>query len=228
MNEFLMYKDSLSLSLVILTFRTAGRYGNYQTDLIGSISIINLFISCLSAVIFAQISGMQTRTPAESYTLMTELVLPNDTNVFGNLMGGRLMYWMDIAAAIAAQRHCNAPVVTASVDNISFENPIKLGNTVHIEAKVTRAFTSSMEVHLKVWGEDFTQQYKYKSNEAYYTFVALDPNRRARPVPQLIPETEEEKKLFEGALRRRQVRLILGGKMNPNDAAELKALFVKE
>ena len=171
---------------------------------------------------------MQTRTPAESYTLMTELVLPNDTNVFGNLMGGRLMYWMDIAAAIAAQRHCNAPVVTASVDNISFENPIKLGNTVHIEAKVTRAFNTSMEVHLRVWGEDFTQQYKYKSNEAYYTFVALDPNRKARTVPQLVPQSEEEKKLFEGALRRRQVRLILGGKMNPDDAAELKALFIKE
>jgi acyl-CoA hydrolase len=172
--------------------------------------------------------SMQTRTPSDSITQMTEIVLPNDTNVFGNLMGGRLMYWMDIAAAIAAQRHCNAPVVTASVDNISFENPIKLGNTVHIEAKVSRAFNTSMEVHLKVWGEDFTQQYKYKSNEAYYTFVALDPNRRPRIVPQIIPETEEEKLLFEGALRRRQVRLILGGKMKPDDAAELKALFFKQ
>ena len=170
---------------------------------------------------------MNIKKPSDSYTMMTELVLPNDTNVYGNLMGGRLMYWMDIAAAIAAQRHCNAPVVTASVDNISFENPIKLGNTVHIEACVSRAFNTSMEVHLKVWGEDFTQQYKYKSNEAYYTFVALDPNRRPRIVPQLMPETEEEKKLFEGALRRRQVRLILGGKMNPDDAAELKALFFK-
>jgi acyl-CoA hydrolase len=171
---------------------------------------------------------MQTRTPADSYTMMTEIVLPNDTNVFGNLMGGRLMYWMDIAAAIAAQRHCNAPVVTASVDNISFENPIKLGNTVHIEAKVSRAFRTSMEVHLKVWGEDFTQQYKYKSNEAYYTFVALDPNRRPRIVPVLDPQTEEEKRLFEGALRRRQVRLVLGGKMKPEEAQELKALFTKE
>jgi acyl-CoA hydrolase len=170
---------------------------------------------------------MKDKKPMDSYTMMTEIVLPNDTNVFGNLMGGRLMYWMDIAAAIAAQRHCNAPVVTASVDNISFENPIKLGNTVHIEAKVSRAFTTSMEVHLKVWGEDFTQQFKYKSNEAYYTFVALDPNRRPRTVPPLTPETEEERKIFEGALRRRQVRLILGGKMNPDDAAELKALFFK-
>jgi acyl-CoA hydrolase len=112
---------------------------------------------------------MITRKPSDSLTIMTEIVLPNDTNTFNNLMGGRLMYWMDIAAAIAAQKHCNAPVVTASVDNISFENPIKLGNAVRIEAKCTRAFNTSMEVHLKVWGEDYTQQYKYKSNEAYYT-----------------------------------------------------------
>ena len=91
---------------------------------------------------------------------MTELVLPNDTNVFGNLMGGRLMYWMDIAAALSAQRHCNSAVVTASVDNISFENPIKLGNVVHIQAKISRAFNTSMEIYLKVWGEDLKQQHK--------------------------------------------------------------------
>ncbi len=170
---------------------------------------------------------MREKRPIDSQTIMTELVLPNDTNTFGNLMGGRLMYWMDIAAALAAMKHCSSPVVTASVDNISFEAPIKLGNVVHIEAKVSRAFNSSMEVHLNVWGEDAIQQYKYKSNEAYYTFVALDPNGKPRPVPGLTPESEEEKKLFEGALRRRQIRLILGGKMKPDDAAELKALFVK-
>src|SRR6187402_2812649 len=170
---------------------------------------------------------MKAKTSRESVIIMTELVLPNDTNLYGNLMGGRLMYWMDIAAALSAGKHCNAPVVTASVDNISFENPIKLGNVVHIEAKVSRAFNSSMEVFMKVWGEDHTQQYKYKSNEAYYTFVALDPNRRPRPVPELIGETEEEKKMFEGALRRRQLRLILGGKMKPEDAGELKAFFLK-
>lgn len=162
----------------------------------------------------------------ESLIIMTELVLPNDTNVFGNLMGGRLMYWMDIAAALSAGKHCNAPVVTASVDNISFENPIKLGNVVHIEAKVSRAFNTSMEVHMKVWGEDHTQQNKYKSNEAYYTFVALDSNRHPRIVPELVAETEEEKGMYEGALRRRQLRLILGGKMKPEDAAELKAFFM--
>src|SRR6476659_7664372 len=147
----------------------------------------------------------KVNTPLESEVVMTELVLPNDTNTFGNLMGGRLLYWMDIAAALAAMKHCGSPVVTASVDNISFEAPIKLGNVVHIEAKVTRSFNTSMEVHLKVWGEDIIHQYKYKSNEAYYTFVALDPNNKPKLVPHLIVETEEEQKLFDGALRRRQL-----------------------
>ena len=165
---------------------------------------------------------------SESLVIMTELVLPNDTNTYGNLMGGRLMYWMDIAAALSAMKHCGAPVVTASVDNISFESPIKLGNAVHIEARLTRVFNTSMEVHLTVWGEDAIQQYKYKSNEAYYTFVSLDPNGKPRQVNQLIPETEEERRLFDGALRRRQLRLILGGKMKPEDAAELKALLIKD
>ncbi len=168
---------------------------------------------------------MPSKTPKDSFVIMTELVLPNDTNVFGNLMGGRLMYWMDIASAMAAMKHCGSPVVTASVDNISFENPIKLGNVVHIQAMVTRGFNTSMEVHMNVWGEDLLQQYKYKSNEAYYTFVALDTNRKPLTVPQLVAETDEEKRLFDGALRRRQLRLILGGKMKPDDAVELKALF---
>ncbi len=168
---------------------------------------------------------LEAKKANESFIVMNELVLPNDTNVFGNLMGGRLMYWMDIAAGMASSRHCNAPSMTASVDNISFKNPIKLGNVVHIEAHVTRAFNTSMEIYIKVWGEDNLHQYKYESNEAYFTFVALDPNRRPRAVPPVIPETEQEKKLFDGALRRRQLRLILSGKMKPEDAEELKALF---
>lgn len=168
---------------------------------------------------------MKAKKASESFAIMNELVLPNDTNVFGNLMGGRLMYWMDIAAGISAGKHCNAPSMTASVDNISFKNPIKLGNIVHIEAKVSRAFNTSMEIHLSVWGEDLLHQYRYESNEAYFTFVALDPNNKPRPIPQLIPETPEEIKLFESALRRRQLRLILSGKMKPDDASELKALF---
>jgi acyl-CoA hydrolase len=165
------------------------------------------------------------KTPKDSRIVMTELVLPNDTNVFGNLMGGRLMYWMDIAAALCAGKHCNSAVVTASVDNISFENPIGLGNAVHIHASMSRAFTTSMEVHLQVWGEDYLSQHKYKSNEAYYTFVSLDKNRKAMAVPGIKAETEEEIKLFDGALRRRQLRLVLGGKMKAADAAELKAIF---
>lgn len=171
---------------------------------------------------------LKAKMAQQSFVQMTELVLPNDTNTFGNLMGGRLMYWMDIAAALAAMKHCSAPVVTASVDNISFETPIRLGNVVHIQAKVSRAFNTSMEVHINVWGEDAIQQYKYKSNEAYFTFVALDPNGKARAVPPIEATTEEERKLFDGALRRRQIRLILGGKMKPDDATELKALFTKD
>lgn len=169
---------------------------------------------------------MKPKKVEESKTIMTQLVLPNDTNTLGNLMGGKLMHWMDIAAAMAAMKHCNCPVVTASADNISFENPIKLGNMVTLEAQVTRAFTTSMEIYVKVYGEDVTSQYKYVSNEAYLTFVALDPNGKPRKVCELIPENEDEQDKFEGALRRRQLRLILGGKMKPEDAEELKALFM--
>ena len=168
---------------------------------------------------------MGEKKASESLIIMTELVLPNDTNTFGNLMGGRLMYWMDIAAALAAMKHCGAPVVTASVDNISFTNPILLGNVVHIEAKVSRVFNSSMEVHMNVWGEDSINQHRYKSNEAYYTFVALDQHGKPLKTNPVLAESEDEKRLYEGALRRRQIRLILGGKMKPDDAEELKALF---
>lgn len=168
---------------------------------------------------------MEAKKASESFIVMNELVLPNDTNMFGNLMGGRLMYWMDIASAIAAGKHCNGPCMTASVDNLSFKNPIKLGNIVHIEAKVSRAFNTSMEIHVKVWGEDSLHQYTYESNEAYFTFVALDPNNRPRVVPGLIPENEEEQRLYDGALRRRQLRLVLAGKMKADEATELKALF---
>ena len=170
---------------------------------------------------------MEPKKISESYTVMNELVLPNDTNTFGNLMGGRLMYWMDIAAGIVAVRHSNAPCMTASVDNLSFKTPIKLGNLVRIEARITRAFNTSMEIHLRVWGEDSLHQYKYESNEAFFTFVALDPNNKPRAVAAAIPETQEEQELYEGALRRRQLRLILGGKLKPDDANELKALFMK-
>ena len=170
---------------------------------------------------------MEAKHPKDTLVIMSELVLPNDTNTLGNLMGGKLMHWMDIAAAIASQKHCNCPVVTASVDNVSFANPIKLGNLLTIEAKLTRTFNTSMEVYLRVWGEDLSAQYKYLSNEAYMTFVAIDPNGRPRKVPDLVPETDIEKKMHQSALQRRQLRLILSGKMKTEDAGELRSLFVK-
>ena len=171
--------------------------------------------------------SLEKKFAKKSATIMNELVLPNDTNTLNNLMGGRLLHWMDIAAAISAQKHCNRIVVTASVDNVSFKQPIKLGDVITIEAKVTRAFNTSVEVRLDVWAENIPTGERQKSNEAYYTFVALGENGKTIPVPEVVPETKEEIDLFDGALRRRQLRLVLGGKMRPEDANELKALFFK-
>jgi acyl-CoA hydrolase len=156
---------------------------------------------------------------------MTELVLPNDTNTLNNLMGGRLMHWMDIVSAISAQKHSNHVVVTASVDNISFKQPIQLGNVVTLKAKVTRAFKSSMEVRIDVEAEHLPSGTKFESNSAYFTFVALDASGQPTNVPEVEPETKEEEDMFEGALRRRQLRLILAGRMKPQDAKELKSIF---
>ncbi|MDB5021363.1 MAG: acyl-CoA thioesterase [Pedobacter sp.] len=185
-------------------------------------------MKCHILFTFARNMSTKTKIPRESFTIMNELVLPNDTNTLNNLMGGRLLHWMDIAAAISAQKHCNRIVVTASVDNVSFKQPIKLGDVITIEAKVTRAFHTSVEVRLDVWAENIPSGSRAKSNEAYYTFVAVDQSGRTIPVPELLPESDDEKELYAGALRRRQLRLILAGKMQPHDASELKALFFKE
>ncbi len=166
------------------------------------------------------------RKSNSTYNMMTELVLPNDTNTLGNLMGGRIMYWMDIASAISAMRHSHSPVVTASVDNVSFNAPIKLGHIVSIESFVTRSFNTSMEVRIVVHGEDKIKGEKYLSNMAYFTFVALDTEGQKKSLPEIVPQTDTEKELYEGALRRRQLRLILAGKMEANDADELKSLFL--
>jgi len=162
----------------------------------------------------------------ESSVTMTELVLPNDTNTLNNLMGGRLMHWMDIAAAIAAQKHSNRIVVTASVDNISFDKPLYLGNVVTICAQVSRAFNSSMEIFLKVFAEDIPASKKFQTHSAFFTFVAVDQSGSPIDVPEAVPETDEEQELFAGALRRRQLRLVLAKRMNPDDATELKSLFI--
>ncbi|MFN4971547.1 MAG: acyl-CoA thioesterase [Bacteroidota bacterium] len=169
-----------------------------------------------------------SKKTSDSRTVMNEMVLPNDTNTLNNLMGGRMLHWMDIVAAIAAQKHSGKTVVTASVDSVSFGKCIKLGDVVTLQAEISRAFNSSMEVHISVWAENIPSGEKFKSNEAYYTFVALDRNGSPVAVPALKPETEEEVKRFDGALRRRQLRLILAGKMKPDEATELKALFTRD
>lgn len=161
----------------------------------------------------------------ESEVVMTELVLPNDTNPLNNLMGGRLMHWMDIVAAIAAQKHSNRIVVTAAADSISFQHPIALGNVVTLKARVTRAFNSSMEVFIDVIAEDIPANKKIKTHRAFFTFVAVDQNGRPIEVPEVEPTNAEEQELFEGALRRRQLRLVLAKRMNPHDAVELKSIF---
>ena len=167
----------------------------------------------------------KTKFAKESFTIMTEMVLPNDTNTLNNLMGGRMMHFMDIVAAIAAQKHSNRIVVTASVDSVSFREPVKLGNVVTFQAKVTRSFNSSMEVNIEVWAEDIPAQKREKTNSAFFTFVAVDQSGRPIDVPEVIPETDEEHALFDAALRRRQLRLVLAGRMKPDEATELKALF---
>ncbi len=168
------------------------------------------------------------KKPADSFTIMNELVLPNDTNTLNNLMGGRLLHWMDIVAAITAQKHSNSIVVTASVDGVSFKESIRLGDVVTLEAYVTRAFNTSMEIYIEVYAHNIPKGERYKCNDAYYTFVALDSRHRPVAVPVLEPETEAQKQKYEGALRRRQVRLVMAGKLKPEDAVELKAyLFDK-
>jgi acyl-CoA hydrolase len=169
--------------------------------------------------------AMKSKTPSQSVTINTEVVLPNDTNHIGNLFGGKLMQWVDITAAIAAQRHCGRVVVTAAINHVSFDNPIKQNSVVTLEAKVSRAFTSSMEVIVDVWVENPVTGEKTKCNEAILTFVAIDQNGAPLPVPELAPETDVEKKRFEGALRRRQLSLVLAGKLKAEEATELKALF---
>jgi acyl-CoA hydrolase len=161
----------------------------------------------------------------DSVTIMTEMVLPNDTNTLHNLMGGRLMHWMDIVAAIAAQKHCNRIVVTASADNISFKEPINLGNVVTLRSQVTRAFNSSMEVFIEVTAEDIPASKKIMTHRAFFTFVAVDQNGKPIEIPQVVPETAEEIELYEGALRRRQLRLVLAQRMKPEEAVELRAIF---
>ena len=170
---------------------------------------------------------MEAKTPSESITIITDLVLPSETNPIGNMFGGELLARMDRAASISARRHSRRIVVTASVNFVAFTKMIPLGSVVTVEAKVSRAFKSSMEVFMDVWIEDRESGLKTKANEGIYTFVAVNEMGAPMPVPPLIPETDLEKQRFEAALRRKQLSLVVAGKMDPADATELKALFVK-
>lgn len=152
--------------------------------------------------------------------------MPNDTNSMNNLFGGQLLSWMDRCCAIAAHRHCKRQVVTSTINNVSFKNAIPHGAIVTIEAKVTRAFTSSMEVMADVYIEEQREGgAKVKSNEGIFTFVAVDQLGSPIEVPEIMPETDLERERFDAALRRRQLALIIAGKMEPQEATELKALF---
>ena len=169
---------------------------------------------------------MRSKQPKESLTILTDMVLPGETNALNNLFGGELLARMDRACSIAAQRHSKRIVVTASVNHVVFNKAVPVGSIVIIEAKVSRAFTSSMEIYADVWIEDRESGQKTKANEGIYTFVAVDRTGTPVKVPKIQPETELEIQRYEGALRRKQLSLVLSGKMKPQDALELKALFI--
>lgn len=152
--------------------------------------------------------GEKIKTVKASQVQKIELVLPNDTNILGNLLGGKLMHWIDIAAALSASRHCNSVAVTAAVDDLNFHHPIKLGDVVILKASVNRAFGSSMEVGVRVEVENFMTGEILHSNSAYLTFVSINRDTmKPQKVQPIVPETEEEKRRFEQALKRREQRL---------------------
>ncbi|MEL0455231.1 acyl-CoA thioesterase [Flavobacteriaceae bacterium SZ-1-7] len=169
---------------------------------------------------------MQARTPEQSKTILTDMVLPGETNPLNNLFGGELLARMDRAASISARRHSRRIVVTASVNHVAFSRAVPLGSVVTVEAKVSRAFKTSIEVYIDVWIEDRESGNKTKANEAIYTFVAVDDTGKPVVVPEVLPETDLEKERYAAALRRKQLSLLLAGKIKPSEASELKALFV--
>ena len=171
---------------------------------------------------------MKSKTPSDSRTVTTDLVLPSETNHLSHLFGGALLAKMDRAAYITARRHSRRIAVTASVNHVAFNTAIPLGSVVTIEASVSRAFKTSMEIFIDVFIEDRISGVRTKANEAIYTFVAVDDTMTPVEVPEIIPETELEKSRYEAALRRKQLSLVLAGKMKPQEATELKAIFETE
>jgi acyl-CoA hydrolase len=147
-----------------------------------------------------------TRTVASSQSEMTEIILPNDTNTLGNLLGGRLMHFIDLTGAMAAYRHARTNVVTAAMDHIDFIEPVQLGDLVTLKSSVNRAFNSSMEVGVKVWAEHTRTGVITHVASAYLVFVAIDEHGNRQKVPALLPETADQIRRYEGALRRRENR----------------------
>ncbi|WP_369048228.1 acyl-CoA thioesterase [Tenacibaculum sp. UWU-22] len=169
---------------------------------------------------------MEAKTPSQSLTVLTDLVLPGETNYLDNLFGGELLARMDRACSIAARRHSRKIVVTASVNHVAFTKSVPVGSVVTVEAKVSRAFKSSMETYVDVWIEDRKSGERTKVNEGIYTFVAVDEFGKPVPIPPIKPETALEKKRYDGALRRKQLSLVLAEKLDPKEATELKSLFM--
>mgnify|MGYP002384072815 CR=1 FL=1 len=171
---------------------------------------------------------MESRRVAQSLNIQTELIMPAHTNPIGNLMGGHLLSWMDVCAGISAIKHCSGISVTASLDNVSFKLPIKMGDIVVLKSFVTRAFTTSMEVICEVFIKNIKTLEEVKSHEAFFTFVGLDFEGKPIQCPAALPETDREKKLHEDALKRRELRLINAGKMNVKDSVYLRKEFLKD
>lgn len=156
----------------------------------------------------------EKRPASQSYTTMSELVLPNDTNGLGNLMGGRLLHWMDVCAAISSQRHSGNVCVTASVDNVEFHAPIYQSDIVILSSQVNRAFNTSMEIEINVDAENpRTGEYR-RCNRAFFTFVSVDDKGKPKQIPEVVPESDAERKRFKEALLRRDFRLFLSGRLN--------------
>ncbi len=168
---------------------------------------------------------MEAKKASDSLTIMTNIVLPNETNSLRNLFGGELLAKMDRCASISAARHCARRVVTASVNHVSFNHPIPEAGIVVLESKVSRAFSTSMEIYVDVWLDDPIKGEKIHTNEGIYTFVAVDEYNKPVPIPQLEPETDLEKERFAAALRRKELSLILSGRMKAKDSVELRKLF---
>lgn len=164
----------------------------------------------------------EQKTVEQSRCVMTEIVLPNDTNGLGNMMGGRLMYLMDKCAAVSAQRHANSVCVTAAVDSVEFQSPIYQNEVVILESWVNRAFRTSMEVELNVVAENPRARTRRQCNRAFFTFVALGDDGHPHPVPAIHPSTAEEQERYEQAARRREVRLVFAGRLDLKDAQHIK------